>query len=66
MKAPEIRELSVKDLSDRIEAEKASLLRLKMNHSISPVDDLSQIKKARRNIARMLTILSENQTKQNL
>lgn len=45
MKAPEIRELSVKDLSDRIEAEKASLLRLKMNHSISPVDDLSQIKK---------------------
>ena len=66
MKAPEIRELSVKDLSDRIEAEKANLLRLKMNHSISPVDDLSQIKKARRNIARMLTILSEKQTKQNL
>ena len=61
-----MRELSVKDLSDRIEAEKASLLRLKMNHSISPVDDLSQIKKARRNIARMLTILSEKQTKQNL
>ena len=66
MKAPEIRELSVKDLSDRIEAEKANLLRLKMNHSISPVDDLSQIKKARRNIARMLTILSEKQPKQNL
>ena len=66
MKAPEIRELSVKDLSARIEAEKANLLRLKMNHSISPVDDLSQIKKARRNIARMLTILSETQTKQNL
>ena len=66
MKAPEIRELSVKDLSDRIEAEKAGLLRLKMNHSISPVDDLSQIKKARRNIARMLTILSEKQPKQNL
>ncbi|MCK9346577.1 MAG: 50S ribosomal protein L29 [Bacteroidales bacterium] len=66
MKAPEIRELSVKDLSDRIEAEKANLLRLKMNHAISPVDDLSQIKKARRNIARMLTILSETKAKQNL
>ncbi len=66
MKAPEIRELSVKDLSDRIEAEKANLLRLKMNHTISPVDDLSQIKKARRNIARMLTILSETKAKQNL
>lgn len=58
MKAPEIRELSVKDLSDRIEAEKANLLRLKMNHAISPIDDLTQIKKARRTIARMLTILS--------
>ncbi|HNY23711.1 MAG: 50S ribosomal protein L29 [Bacteroidales bacterium] len=66
MKAPEIRELSVKDLSDRIEAEKANLLRLKMNHAISPVDDLSQIKKARRNIARMLTVLSETRAKQNL
>jgi large subunit ribosomal protein L29 len=66
MKAPEIRELSVKDLSDRIEAEKANLLRLKMNHAISPVDDLSQIKKARRNVARMLTILSETKAKQNL
>ncbi len=66
MKAPEIRELSVKDLSDRIEAEKANLLRLKMNHAISPVDDLSQIKKARRTIARMLTILSETKAKQNL
>ena len=66
MKAPEIRELSVKDLSDRIEAEKANLLRLKMNHAISPVDDLSQIKKARRNIARMLTVLSETRDKQNL
>ncbi|MFA4997216.1 MAG: 50S ribosomal protein L29 [Bacteroidales bacterium] len=61
-----MRELSVKDLSDRIEAEKANLLRLKMNHAISPVDDLSQIKKARRNIARMLTILSETKAKQNL
>ena len=66
MKAPEIRELSVKDLSDRIEAEKANLRRLKMNHAISPVDDLSQIRKARRNIARMLTILSETKAKQNL
>ncbi|NLA14940.1 MAG: 50S ribosomal protein L29 [Bacteroidales bacterium] len=66
MKAPEIRELSVKDLSDRIEAEKVNLLRLKMNHAISPLDDLSQIKKARRTIARMLTILSEAQAKEDL
>jgi len=65
MKTPEIRELSVKDLRERIETEKVSLSRLKMAHAVSPIDDLSKIKKARRNIARMLTVLSETESKQN-
>ena len=64
MKTKEIRELSLKDLKERIETEKANLVRTKMNHAISPLDDLSQIKKARRNIARMLTVLSQKETNQ--
>lgn len=64
MKTQEIIELSVKDLRERIESEKANLMRMKMNHAISPLDDLSQIKKARRNIARMLTVLSQKETNQ--
>ena len=64
MKTQEIIELSVKDLRERMESEKANLLRMKMNHAISPLDDLSQIKKARRNIARMLTVLSQKETNQ--
>ena len=64
MKTQEIIELSVKDLRERIESEKANLLRMKMNHAISPLDDLSQIKKARRNIARMLTVLSQKENNQ--
>ena len=64
MKTQEMRELSVKDLKERIESEKANLMRVKMNHAISPLDDLSQIKKARRNIARMLTVLSQKETNQ--
>ena len=64
MKTKEIREMSVKDLKERIESEKANLMRMKMNHAISPLDDLSQIKKARRNIARMLTVLSQKETNQ--
>lgn len=64
MKTKEIRELSLNDLRERIETEKANMLRTKMNHSISPTDDLSQIKKARRNIARMLTLLEQMETKQ--
>ena len=64
MKTQEIRELSAKDLKERIETEKTNLLRVKMNHAISPLDDLSKIKKARRNIARMLTVLSQMETNQ--
>ncbi|MEA4868912.1 MAG: 50S ribosomal protein L29 [Bacteroidia bacterium] len=63
MKATEIRELSINDLKERIETEKANLVRLRMNHAISPLDDLSQIKKAKTNIARMLTILSQMENK---
>ena len=64
MKTQEILELSVKDLRERIESEKTNLVRMKMNHAISPLDDLSQIKKARRNISRMLTVLSQKETNQ--
>ena len=59
MKIAEIRELSAKDLQERIDAERANLETLKMNHAISPLEDSSKIKKARKNIARMLTVLSQ-------
>ena len=64
MKASEIREMSIADLRDRIEVEKASLDTMKINHSISPLEDTSKIKKARKDIARMMTILAERE-KQN-
>ena len=64
MKTPEIRELSVKDLRERIETERVNLARLQMTHAVSPIDDMSKLKKARRNIARMLTVLSEIESKQ--
>ena len=65
MKASEVRELSATDLRERLDAERANLDQLKMNHAISPLEDSSKIKKARKNIARMLTVLSqlENQNK---
>ena len=64
MKASEIREMSIADLRDRIEVEKAALDTMKFNHSISPLEDTSKIKKARKDIARMMTILAERE-KQN-
>lgn len=64
MKPAEIREMSVADLRDRIEATKDELLTMRLNHAISPLDDNSKIKKMRKDIARMLTILTEKE-KQN-
>lgn len=64
MKASEIREMSIADLRDRIEVEKAALDTMKINHTISPLEDTSKIKKTRKDIARMMTILAEKE-KQN-
>ena len=61
MKASEIREMSIADLRERIELEKANLDSMKVNHTISPLEDTSKIAKARRDIARMMTILAEKE-----
>ncbi len=59
MKSAEIKDIAVKDLQERIEAEKAQLAKLKVQHAVSPVENPSLIKKNRRDIARMLTILRQ-------
>ena len=63
MKSAEIKELSVKELQERIEAQKAQLTKLKVQHAVAPVEDPSIIKKSRRDIARMLTILRQKNPK---
>lgn len=59
MKAQEIKELSVKELEERIDAEKTALIKQKINHAVSPLDNPMKIKQARRNIARMMTVLAQ-------
>ena len=63
MKSAEIKDLSTKDLAERIETEKAQLANLKVQHAVSPVENPSIIKKNRRDIARMLTILRQKNAK---
>ncbi|MCQ2140580.1 MAG: 50S ribosomal protein L29 [Bacteroidales bacterium] len=65
MKISEVREMSVADLRDRIEIEKANLDTMKMNHAVSPLEDTSKFKKTRQDIARMITILAEKEKSQN-
>ena len=59
MKTAEIKEMSVQDLQERIAAEKARLATMKVQHAVSPVENPSEIKKTRRDIARMLTVLRQ-------
>ena len=63
MKSAEIKDISIKDLQERIETEKAQLGKLKVQHAVSPVENPSIIKKNRRDIARMLTILRQKKAK---
>ena len=62
MKAKEVREMSIADLRERIEIEKANLDTMKINHAVSPLEDTSKIAKARKDIARMMTILAEKES----
>jgi large subunit ribosomal protein L29 len=57
MKISEIKELSTPDLLERIDTEKTMLVRLKLNHAISPLDNPLKIKEARLTIARLMTEL---------
>ncbi len=62
MKASEVREMSIADLRERIELEKVNLNTMKINHTISPLEDTSKINKTRKDIARMMTILAEKES----
>lgn len=57
MKTAEIKELTTAEIQERLEAEKNNLDQLRINHSISPLDNPLQIKVARKTIARLATEL---------
>jgi len=61
MKATELRELTIKELEERIDNEKNILLKQKLNHAISPLDNPQKIKETRRNVARLMTVLRQKQ-----
>ena len=64
MKIKEVKELTTKEIQERIDADTAQLVRLKLNHSISPLDNPSKIKEARRTVARFKTELRQRELNQ--
>ena len=57
----EIKELADKDLREKIETAEVALQKMKLNHAVSPLENPSQIKAARRDVARMKTELRQRE-----
>jgi large subunit ribosomal protein L29 len=55
MKSSEIKDLTTKELVEKVEDEKALLVRMKLNHTISPLDNPNKIGETKRLIARLKT-----------
>jgi len=65
MKTSEIKELTVKEIVEKLQVEKENLVRLKLNHAVSPLDNPMKIQVSKKNIARLRTVLRERELKQN-
>ena len=60
-----IREMSTPDLNDRLDQAREQLVKMKMNHAVSPLDNPNQIRETRKNIARYLTELRRRELEGN-
>ena len=61
MKIAEIRQIPANELAERLDAEVAKYNQMLLNHSVSPLENPAQIEDARRTIAKMKTVLRENE-----
>ncbi len=62
-KQEELKELSDKDLKERLDAEVVALTQLRISHTITPLDNSGSLKEKRRNIARIHTELRARELK---
>ena len=64
-KQESIREMSTADLNDRLDQAREQLVKMKLNHAVSPLDNPNQIRETRKNIARYLTELRRRELEGN-
>ena len=55
MKNKEIQALSEQDIRSKVAEEKAAMIKMKVNHGVSPLENPILLRVNRRNIARLLT-----------
>ncbi len=61
MNSSEIRELAIKELEERLDSEENMMVRMRMNHAVSPLDNPNKIVETRKNIARLKTEMRARQ-----
>ncbi|MBI3509085.1 MAG: 50S ribosomal protein L29 [Bacteroidetes bacterium] len=65
MNQKEIQQLSDTELKDRLAEEKGQLVKMKVNHAVSPIENPLKIRTARRTIARIQTEINKRATAAN-
>ncbi len=55
MKKSEIKKLSISEIKQQTLVQKDLVSKLKFSHAISPLENSSNIRKAKKNVARLLT-----------
>ena len=63
IKQDDIKELSTGELKSRLVEERALLIKLRMSHAVSPVENPIKIRSVRKGIARMETELTKRKDK---
>ena len=63
MKASEIRELGADELLKKLKELKTELFNLRFQHAINQLDNPLRMKAVKRDIARVMTIMRENELK---
>ena len=65
MKMQEIHELTTQELREMIKDKKQHLAQLRLTHAISPLENVHEIRNAKRLIARLLTELRQRELVEN-
>lgn len=63
MKIAEIRKLSANELVEKLNELKAELFHLRFQHAINQLDNPMRIKAVKRDIAKVSTVIKENEMK---
>ena len=65
MKVTEIKELTSKEIVERLQIEKENLVRLRLSHAVSPLENPNTLKESKQTVARLKTILRERELNEN-